>query len=251
MAQKSAFSWPNNAETGLSITFDDARPSQLDAALPILDAFGAKATFFMTPDPAEQRAADWRAAIANGHEPGNHTITHPCSRNFSFIGPNALEEMTLDAIESEMIHCNIRIERCCKVKPVVFAYPCGQTYVGAGEHTRSYVPLAAKHFIAARGFPGERHNLPDRCNLTQVFGCPFDNLSFDAIRAMIETAREEHGWLVLAGHDAGDGRRAQTVDVDALRALCEYAMDPSSRVYTATFGETASLIRNWQEQEKE
>jgi len=244
MFPEPVFPWPNDAEVGLSITFDDARASQLEIALPILDAFGIKATFFVMPAPLEQCADNWRAALAAGHEIGNHTVTHPCTRNFSFIGKTALEAYSLDDMEWEILHCNDRVEQCCGVRPVVFAYPCGQTYVGQGAHTRSYVPLVADHFVAARGFPGERHNLPGRCNLHQVFGCPFDCLAFEAVIAMINAAREERGWLVLAGHDAGDGRQRQTVDENTLRMLCKYATDPQNRVFADTFGNIAKSIRN-------
>lgn len=250
MFSEPVFTWPNNAEVGLSITFDDARTSQLDAAIPVLDAFGIKATFFVMPQPLEQRADDWRAALAAGHEIGNHTVTHPCTRNFSFIGKNALEAYSLDDMEWEMLHCNERIVQCCGVNPTVFAYPCGQTYIGWGAHTRSYVPLVSKHFAAARGFPGERHNLPARCNLDQVFGCPFDGLPFEAVLAMINTAREERGWLVLVGHDVGDGQQRQTVDEKTLRMLCQYAADARNRVYTGTFGVVGIEIHHWQVEQR-
>ena len=39
--------WPEGKKTALSLTFDDARLSQVDQGLPLLDAYGVKATFYV------------------------------------------------------------------------------------------------------------------------------------------------------------------------------------------------------------
>ena len=83
---------PNGAGVALSLTFDDARDSQLDVAVPILDAHGIRATFFVLPGPASHRQSDWQTVLRNGHQIGNHTVTHPCSANFAFSRMNALED---------------------------------------------------------------------------------------------------------------------------------------------------------------
>src|SRR4051812_24404914 len=40
--------WPSGAEAAVSLTYDDALGSQLRYALPVLDAAGIKATFFLS-----------------------------------------------------------------------------------------------------------------------------------------------------------------------------------------------------------
>src|ERR671932_697519 len=65
--------WPNGAKAAVVLTYDDALDSQLDHAVPVLDAAGFKATFFL----AGVKLADvlrWRAVAAEGHELANHTI---------------------------------------------------------------------------------------------------------------------------------------------------------------------------------
>ena len=37
--------WPEGKTAALSLTFDDARLSQVDQGLPLLDSYGVKATF--------------------------------------------------------------------------------------------------------------------------------------------------------------------------------------------------------------
>src|ERR1043165_2628361 len=71
------FTWPDGKRAALSITFDDARTSQVDSGTALLDKYGIKATFFVVPPTVEERLDGWKKAVANGHEIGNHTINHP------------------------------------------------------------------------------------------------------------------------------------------------------------------------------
>lgn len=62
----------------VAITFDDGYHSS--AITKILDVLGAKnvhTTFFPTGQALGQNHALWQRAVAEGHEIGNHTMTHP------------------------------------------------------------------------------------------------------------------------------------------------------------------------------
>ena len=78
---KNRFTWPNGAKAAVSLAYDDALNSQLDNALPALNTYGLKATFYLqlSSPVIEARLPEWRAAAANGHELGNHTLFHQCS----------------------------------------------------------------------------------------------------------------------------------------------------------------------------
>ncbi len=75
--------WPNNARAAVSLAYDDALDSQLDVAVPALNRHGLKASFYLTlgSDAVRKRLADWRTVAAQGHELGNHTLFHQCSRS--------------------------------------------------------------------------------------------------------------------------------------------------------------------------
>ena len=47
--KKPDFQWPEGKKMGLSLTFDDARLSQVDKGIPLLDKYGIKATFNLSP----------------------------------------------------------------------------------------------------------------------------------------------------------------------------------------------------------
>ncbi len=241
------FAWPKGKRVAVSMSFDDARPSQVDVAFPLLEECGVKATFYVCPDKIEKRRDKWRALHAAGHELGNHTVSHPCSGNFHFSRSNALEHLTLEDMETEMLECNRRVEEACGVTPATFAYPCGNTFVGRGAEVRSYVPLVAKHFLAGRGFPSEWHNAPAYCDRAQLNGIPFDQLDFERVLALIERARADGGWLVLAGHDAGDQDVRQVTRCDTIRTLCAYAQEPDNGVWLDTVATVAAYVRDWED----
>lgn len=51
--------WPAGARGAVSLTYDDALNSQLDVAVPALDALKLRTTFFVTLDAVAARHAEW------------------------------------------------------------------------------------------------------------------------------------------------------------------------------------------------
>ncbi len=227
------FVWPAGKRAAVSLTFDDARLSQLDAGIPILDASGFKATFYISTERAQERLSEWRDVLATGHEIGNHSMRHPCTGNFPWAREKALEDYTLAQMAAELDEANARIEAMLGVRPVTFAYPCGQKYVGRGRELRSYVPLVAERFLAGRGWRDEGANDPAFCDPAQLMTVEFDGLRFEQLKVLVDQAAEQGFWLVLCGHEIGSGGR-QTTRIDTLRAFCEYARDPRNGLWVDT-----------------
>lgn len=66
------------SEKVVALTFDDGpTPEYTDGVLDVLQERGVKATFFLMGVDAEKHPDQVRALIADGHELGNHTYTHP------------------------------------------------------------------------------------------------------------------------------------------------------------------------------
>jgi peptidoglycan/xylan/chitin deacetylase (PgdA/CDA1 family) len=145
------FRWPAGKRAALSLTFDDARLSQIDTGLALLDKYGIKATFYVSVDNLEKRLEGWKRAVASGHEIGNHSRTHPCTGNYEFSLKNALEDYTLPMMEKELDGASADIQRLLGVTPLTFAYPCGQKFVGRGREVKSYVPLVAEPGVLRSG----------------------------------------------------------------------------------------------------
>jgi peptidoglycan/xylan/chitin deacetylase (PgdA/CDA1 family) len=239
--QQKDFSWPEGKRGAISLTFDDARFSQIDRGLPLLDEYGTKATFYVSINNLEKRLDAWKKAVANGHEIGNHSLTHPCSGNFPFARERALENYTLDKMRYELEESNNIIKRLLGVRPVSFAYPCGQKFVGRGRNLKSYVPLIAEEFVAGRGWMDEWANDPAFCDMAQLMGVELDGKDFEQVKQLIDRTLANGGWLVFCGHDIGEGGR-QTTRSSTLKAICEYAQDPANGLWLDTVQAVARYI---------
>lgn len=236
------FTWPEGKRAAVSLSFDDGRLSQVDVGTPLFDRYGVKATFFVVPSSAEERLTGWKKAVAAGHEIGNHSLVHPCTGNFPWARQKALEDYTLEKMHQELVKANGRIQELLGVTPETFAYPCGQTFVGRGLDTKSYVPVVAELFVAGRGWLDEGPNDPSYCDLAQVMGMEMDEKDFEQILAVLENAKETGQWVVLAGHDIGEEGR-QTTRVAMLEKLLPYVRDPANGFWVATVGEIAKYIK--------
>ena len=235
------FTWPDGKQAALSLSFDDARLSQIDVGLGLFDELGAKATFYVVPSAVEQRLDGWKRAAAAGHEIANHSLVHPCSGNFPWSRDRALETYSLEQMERELEAADARLETLLGVRPASFAYPCGQTFVGRGVETRSYVPVVAARFTSGRGWLDEAPNDPTYCDLAQLTGMEMDGKTFDELRPLLESTREAGHWLVLAGHEIGTGGR-QTTLAETITALVRYAQDPANGIWLAPVGDVAAYV---------
>jgi len=242
---KKPFEWPEGKRGAISLSFDDARASQAETGIPILDRHEVKGTFYVSHYNinVEPLLAKWTAAAANGHEIGNHSFYHPCSANYGFCADHLLEDYTLERMEAELLQANDAIEEMLGVVPRTFAYPCGQTFVGRGVDTRSYVPVVAKHFVAGRTAFDEVCNNPSVCDLARTFSIDADGATFDRLKGHLDGAANAGAWLVLMGHEVGESG-GQTMHVDTLDALCRYSLDPDNGLWIDTVDHIATYIED-------
>ena len=231
-ATKTSFTWPEGKKMALSLTFDDARPSQVDNGIPILDSYGVKATFYVTPGRIDERLSGWKSAVENGHEIGNHTLNHPCSGNFPWARHKSLEGMRLRDIAREIEGADEAIESLLGVTPETFAYPCGQTFVGRGAGLQSYIPLIHTLYLAGRCWMSEGPNDPVFCDPANLFAVELDGKDFDEVLQIISGASESGSWLILAGHEIGNPG-SQTTWESTLEQICKYAGDPENGIWIA------------------
>jgi len=130
----SANQWPGGAKAAIVLTYDDALDSQLDHAVPVLDAAGFKATFFLTGI----KLADiprWRAVGAEGHELANHTIFHPCPASKESTDARYTSEAYTPANMLREIEQQNVLLTALDGKPTHgFATPCGQSMAGGVDY---------------------------------------------------------------------------------------------------------------------
>ena len=237
-----SFHWPDGRRAAVSLSFDDARLSQIDTGLALFRKLDVRVTFFVKSANIQERLAGWKQAVADGHEIGNHTVTHPCTGNYAFSLKNALEDYDLRKMAEQIDGANEQIRKMLGVTPKTFAYPCGQKFVGRGLDARSYVPLVAERFLARRGYLDESANDPMVCDLSQAMGTPVDDMDFAQMKKVVDQVAHEGRWAIFVGHEIGQ-RGYQITDANALEALCNYLKDPANGMWLGTVEEIASYIQ--------
>ena len=234
--------WPAGKKMALSLTFDDGRGSQVQAGVKLLNQYGVKATFYVMPNAIEKTLPAWRALANAGHEIGNHTSLHPCSGNFAWSRSKALEEYSLERMAKELGESNRQISEMLGVVPESFAYPCGQTFVGINENTKSYVPLVHQQFSSGRGWRDEAPNDPAYLNKAQLTGMEMDGQDFEEILPLIQDAAKQGYWLVLAGHEMGTGGN-QTTRLSMLEKLIQYAQKPENGIWLVPVKDVTHFLK--------
>lgn len=145
--------WPKSAKKAISLSYDDALNSQLDNAIPALDHYGFKASFYLElqSPTISARLDEWRKTAASGHELGNHSIFHNCSAskpNRSWVEKHRdLDKRSIDSVVTEIKVANDFLFAIDGKKQRTFTPPCFDTLV-AGE---SYIPHINDLFVAIKG----------------------------------------------------------------------------------------------------
>lgn len=150
------FSWPNGAKAAVSLAYDDALPSQLDTAIPQLNAVGLKGSFYLplSADTIQKRLADWRAAAAQGHELGNHSLFHQCAKslpNRDWVSPDRdLDQTPASRLVAEIRLGSAFLQAIDGKTQRTFTAPCTDQ-LAAGT---PYLPLLTQDFVAMKTIVG-------------------------------------------------------------------------------------------------
>ncbi len=204
----------DDCAAAVSLTFDDALRSHVDSAIPILDRHGLKGTFFLLISNIHPEGAstwdDWRRAVANGHEAGSHSLTHPLLTKV----PDQAQLRDEIAGSADLIEAKLGI------RPVSFAYPESDV----NDFIRKMV-LDVYVF--------------DRANC-RVWGGPGFTVA-SGIRHL-EQAVEKNEWFYCMLHGVGESTWGP-VDPDVLDGLASYLAAHRDRIWTDTYSRVFSYVR--------
>lgn len=212
----------------MAITYDDALGSQLDVAIPQLDAAGLKGTFFLMGRQVGDRVPRWRAAAAGGHELGNHTINHPCAKG-SYDMP---AQYTSEAYSVEVLMIEIGVMngflQALDEKPVhAFATPCGQNLAGGEDYLGPLQEARRASHIR------DHRTMPKSVMYTSFV----EKTGAEMIR-WVEDVRRAGSAGVIVFH--GVGGDYLNVSADAHQQLVAYLKAHQREIWTATFSDVMS-----------
>jgi peptidoglycan/xylan/chitin deacetylase (PgdA/CDA1 family) len=206
-AARSRMAWPNGEQAAVSLSYDDSLNSQLDNAVPQLDALGLKATFFLTKENMQDRLAQWIALSKNGHEIADHTVSHPCK----------LKGYTPERFLSEEIQPTERYldGGFDSPAPRAYAYPCGFVKLGDGsarDKVAAYEAVVRPTFYAARtvdGPPNDPADVVAQRFFLNGFEPTYERDDVHGAVAYVAKAISRGHWAILIFHEVLATRKGE------------------------------------------
>jgi peptidoglycan/xylan/chitin deacetylase (PgdA/CDA1 family) len=244
-ASPHTFAWPDGRQAAIALTYDDGLQSQLDVAIPQLDAAGLKGTFFLNGTFALEDLARWRAAAAEGHELGNHTVFHPC-RSGAFKMPRQYntEIYTVETMLEEIRVMNTFLFAIDGRTARAYAVPCDRPVVG---HNKDYIKaLRASGLVRFVRQDGawDKPNVLDPTRRIDPFNVPcqfFDEPRTGArLIDFVEQVRRSGGFGVMGFH--GVGGDYLTTSAEAHKALVDYLAAHQHDIWIAPFSELMDYV---------
>jgi peptidoglycan/xylan/chitin deacetylase (PgdA/CDA1 family) len=222
--------WDNH-RAAVSLTFDDADSVQLDKAVPELNKRQLRATFFLTISKLT-RLDDWRKVQREGHEIGNHSVSHEHPSGLT----KADEELQVEDAK-KFLDSNFRSDVC------IFAYPYEETSPGLAFWVKKYD-------FAARGWRGSGDHLyvrpdadPDWYSLpSQPTYSRYDSVVY---QGWIDKAISTGTWTTLQMHGMEDASTGwEPISIGTFAFIVNYLKAAEQRgLWVAPFGIVAAYLR--------
>jgi sialate O-acetylesterase len=236
------FKWPDGKKAAVVFTYDDALDCHLDVAVPQLDEFGFKGTFYCSGNSRSlyKRVDEWRDIAKNGHELGNHTMFHPCDgRIHKWVRPERdLNNYTHTQILAEISQANILLKAIDGKTERSFCYTCCDYVAGGVDFTNDIIEM----------FPCARLEgpIPDSMvgyNIHKTPSLEVDNNSAEELIAYVEQAREKGTIAIFMFHGVGGGYSSLDVKAEEHRKLLSYIKENEEDYFTGTFLEVMKYIQ--------
>jgi len=248
------FNWPLNQRCAVSLTYDDGRKTHCKAAVPLLNKYGLKGTFYVDSSSKffRRRPYLWKKVAEAGHELGNHGLFHSCRRIESrkeWLKPYLdLCEYTPDRFEEELQMANFILYLIDGKKKRTYGNTCWDITIGRGKGEVSMDAILRKNFIAARGPLRQKPaRIDSEFNLMQVGTLQADGKTFSDLQRFIVKATFPGSWVVLTIHGVQEDGPGLFLESKEHRRLIEWLSAQRNNIWTAPFIEVARYVRDRRE----
>jgi peptidoglycan/xylan/chitin deacetylase (PgdA/CDA1 family) len=221
----------NNHAAALSLTFDDSRAVHLDVAVPELNRRHLHASFFLIVSKTT-RLDEWRKVHSQGHEIGNHSVTHEHAADLN----KASEELQVEDAK-KFLDSNFSSDI------ITFAYPYTEVSPGLLYWVRRYDFAArsgrgdSSHLYIKSDSQPDWYNLPSQPSYTAYEAATY--------KSWIDKDLSLNAWTILQIHGIGDPSTGfEPIPTNTFVNILDYAKAAEARgLWVAPFGEVAAYFR--------
>lgn len=217
------YSWMDQYKAIICLTYDDGMVTQYKNAIPHLDSFDLKGTFFINNVTEREAIAAWREASNHGHELANHTLFHPCPKSFGWPKEVTTDNYTVDQILEEIKTVNAILDVTeLKKRKRTFAYPCNNMFIGDSSYK---TPLENSNLISyARSGSFDQEIFDKNDTSIDLMNVPSwivtEGTSFEELKEYVDKVAIQKGIGIIQFH--GIGGEWISVSNEAHFKLIEY-----------------------------
>lgn len=237
----------NGKRAAVVLTYDDALHVHLRHAVPALDSMDLKATFYLSDyfGGLQSQLGGWKAAAANGHELGNHTIFHPCLGNLpgrSFVSTDYdLNRYSFRRITDEIRAMNTLLKAIDGQTERTFAFPCSDTRI---RDTPYLVAPLKKDFVGARAVRTQLDALHE-VDVYNFSSFMVNGQSGRELIDLVSDAKAEGSLLIFLFHGVG-GEHNLNVSLQAHSELLRFLKQNEADIWIAPMIEVAKFVSRQQ-----
>jgi len=204
--KKDNYGWMDKYQAIICLTYDDGMKTQYETAIPQLNEFELKGTFFINNVSTRESIAAWRNASELGHELGNHTLFHPCPKSFGWPKEVTTDNYTVDLILEEVRAVNAILDITeLETKRRSFAYPCNNMHLG-DESYKDHLSNSKLITFARTGNDDQiviNRNDKSVDPMSVPSWIVSEDTKFDELRTYIDKVVNEKGIGILQFHGIG------------------------------------------------
>lgn len=236
------FKWPENKKAAVCLTFDDGQDSHLDEAIPLLDFFNVKATFYCpgNSESLHNRTSEWKRIVENGHELGNHSLFHPCdARIHNWVKPEYdLTRYNKEQIRTELYTANTLLKAIDGKINRTYGYTCSNYKV---QGDTLFIDVVKQLFSAGRS----DGPIPNTMDNIDIHFMPSWSVNDNTGKELIDYAKEarEKGTIAtFMFHSVGGGYL--NVSTESLQELLIYLKGHEQDYWVDNFYNITKHISN-------
>ncbi len=236
--------WPEGKKAAIVLTYDDGLDSHLKNAIPQLNAYNIKGTFFLYGYLSENRFADWKKTSEIGHELGNHSLFHPCKPNGSASKSPRFSSDNYDvpSMLREIEIMNKLLFAITGKKATSYAYPCSETVVGGIDYVDSLQQSGLLKY-ARIGENATIHTEFSDLNFFKVSGYSVKAGSDAAtLIRYAENVLKQEGLGIYIFH--GIGGDYLSVNAEDHLKLLQFLNEHTNEIWLTTFSEVMEYLQN-------